>query len=604
MLDRVAGRLAVSLLALILSERVFAVGLGDMRGQPVLGESIKLEVALLGVEKQKLDAACFRLAQPASSDGLPWLSKAAMAVRGGASPVLEIRTEAPLREPLMQLTLRLGCGHEVSRDYILMASPATVREAAPLAAPVATASALEKPGVAPVERRTPRVRPPAPAAAVDEEAPVKLTPRNTVRRAATAAMQDRLVLSGEEGISVGEPSLRLATELRSSAAAKESQRDILRLEFRMLMALHDQAASQMATAEKLRNMEGTLGELQARAAQFAQRVETEAVASPSPAPAVQTAATAPKPDSAPVTAARPASNPALNIAESDFDTPWTLYGLALGVLFGLSGWFGWRKYREAREFQDDGAIDDLAPLAIPEARVDPRRVDENDEQASDVDLHFEPVEKGGVARVDLDLDLGDKAAEEAQVVEQPAEKACSRGPDSVLSISATTLDEHFEANPVMELADIMLSFGRVKGAAQALQEFIDHNPEEALRPWIRLMDVYRMAGMRAEFETVARDLNRHFNVEVQSWDAPASEDSNGAATVDQVLAEYSRSASLEEMPRLMNTVVAMWAEGDIVGYLYQLLRDNRGGQRQGFALSVVEDILFLIELKETANRME
>lgn len=604
MLDRVAGRLAVLLFALILSERVLAVGLGEMRGQPVLGESIRLEVALLGAEKQKLDAACFRLVRPASNDELPWLSKAAMAVRGGADPVLEIRSEAPLREPIMQLTVRLGCGHEVSRDYILMASPATVREAASLAAPVASVSVAENSGVAPVERRTPRVRPPAPSPAVAEEGPVKLTPRKAVRRTASAAMQDRLVLSGEDGISAGEPSLRLATELRSSGAATESQRDILRLEFRMLMALHDQAASQMATAEKLRNMEGTFGELQARAAQFAQRIETEAPANPSHAPAVQTTATAPKPDSAPVPVARPASSPALNMAESDSDTPWTLYGLALGVLFGLSGWFGWRKYREARELQRNEAIDDLAPLAIPEVRVDPKRGDEGDEQASDVDLHFEPVEKGGVARVDLDLDLGDKALEEAQVVERPAEKASPRGPDSVLSISATTLDEHFEANPVMELADIMLSFGRVKGAAQALQEFIDHNPEEALRPWIRLMDVYRMAGMRAEFETVARDLNRHFNVEVQRWDAPVSEAFTGTEAVDQVLAEYSRSTSLEEMPRLMNTVVAMWAEGDVVGYLYQLLRDNRGGQRQGFTLSVVEDILFLIELKETANRME
>ena len=88
----------------------------------------------------------------------------------------------------------------------------------------------------------------------------------------------------------------------------------------------------------------------------------------------------------------------------------------------------------------------------------------------------------------------------------------------MFSISNATVDEHFEANPVMELADIMLSFGRVKGAAQALQEFIDHNPQEALQPWIRLMDVYRMAGMRAEFEQVARNLNQHFNVEVQSWE--------------------------------------------------------------------------------------
>lgn len=603
MLDRVAGRVAVSLLALILSGRVFAVGLGDMRGQPVLGESIRLEVALLGTEKQRLDAACFRLVQPMSSDGLPWLKKATMAVRGRASPVLEIRTEVPLREPIMQVALYLGCGHEISRDYILMASPSIVGETTPLAASAMGSVAAENPGVAPLERRPPRLRPPAPA--VLEEGQVKPVPRKAGRRTPVAAMQDRLLLSGDEGVSAGEPSLRLATELRSSAVLKEVQRDVLRLEFRMLMALHDQAASQMATAEKLRNMEGTLGELQAKAAQFAQRVEAEVgSAVPSSSSAAPSGAAAQKPDSLPAPTARPASHPAPVVVESVSDTPWALYGLALGVFLGLSGWFGWRKYREVRELRSDGALDDTAALAVPEVRIDPKRLDEYDGAASDVDLHFEPVERGGVAHVDLDLDLGNHAREETPVAERAVEKASSRGPDSVLSISATTLDEHFEANPVMELADIMLSFGRVKGAAQALQEFIDHNPEEALRPWIRLMDVYRMAGMRAEFETVARDLNRHFNVEIQSWDGLASEISSAATTADQTGAESSYSPSLEDMPRLMNTVVAMWGDGDVVGYLYQLLRDNRGGQRQGFVLSVVEDILFLIELKETANRME
>ncbi len=88
-------------------------------------------------------------------------------------------------------------------------------------------------------------------------------------------MPDRLVLSGSDGV-IGEPSLRLATELLSTAVAKEVQRDILRLEYRMLMALHEQASSQMAAAEKLRNMEGALAELQARAGEFAQRVEKDA----------------------------------------------------------------------------------------------------------------------------------------------------------------------------------------------------------------------------------------------------------------------------------------------------------------------------------------
>lgn len=53
----------------------------------------------------------------------------------------------------------------------------------------------------------------------------------------------------------------------------------------MLMAMQERATSQLATAEKLRNMEATLGDLQQRAGDFAQRIEKPAVAEPVPASA-------------------------------------------------------------------------------------------------------------------------------------------------------------------------------------------------------------------------------------------------------------------------------------------------------------------------------
>ena len=577
------GRTSFSLLALLLSGQAAAIGLGELRSQPVLGEAIRLEVGLLGVDKQRIDASCFRLvSQPA--DDLPTLRRASFGIRHGADPVLEIRSEVPLREPVVQMTVQIACGHEISRSYILMASP--VREVAPPAVPVRQEQISEEVPARPVERRPLRVRAPQP---VVDEAPVRLRPSKPARAAKAPLMPDRLVLSGDDA-AVGEPSLRLATELLSAAVAKDAQRDILRLEYRMLMALHEQASSQMAAAEKLRNMEGALAELQARAGEFAQRVEKD-VASPVtpnqvPVPAQAPVARAPAVTPPPVQPRTVAPGAAAE------ETPWSLYGLLLGVLLGLGGWLGWRRYREGQEAA--AAYEPL--IVVPEMRVDPRREEEHEELGG-IDLHVEPAAMGMPMQVDFELEnsaTAEVSAEPAPVVPHPGV-----APDSVLSINATTLDEHFEANPVMELADIMLSFGRVKGAAQALQEFIDHNPEEALQPWIRLMDVYRMAGMRSEFEDVARNLNQHFNVEVQSWEGGAPE-----TVGPEGLPVGPRPQSLEDMPRLMNTVVEQWASGDVVGYLYQLLRDNRGGQRQGFALPVVDDILFLIELKETANRME
>jgi pilus assembly protein FimV len=580
---------------LLLSGTASAIGLGELRGQPALGERIGLEINLLGAEKLHLDAACFRLVQPASQDDLPWLKKASLSVRKGSPPVLEIRSEVPLREPILQVAVRLGCGHEVSRDYIVMASPAT-GIASPVAEPrMAGASgssgAEAIPPVPPMARRSPKVRS---AVSADVEAAPRVVPKRSEKRSVAAMLPDRLFLS--DGTDVGEPSLRLATRLLPVAAeAKDFQREILRLEYRMLMAMNEQAVSQMAAAEKLRNMEGTLGELQQRAADFVQRVEENGAASAGGMPGLagQPAAQVNQAPASEVSAKPASKEPPVKIETARGNSAWGFYGALLGAVLGLAGWFGWRSYRERNlPLAEVGA-----PIDVPELRVDPQRAEEHEDQGG-VDLPFEPAVMGISMPVDVELDAGELVGQ----AELP-EKAQARGADSVLSISATALDEHFEANPVMELADIMLSFGRVKGAAQALQEFIDHNPQEALQPWIRLMDVYRMAGMRAEFENVARNLNQHFNVEIQNWDIDQFAMVARYPDGEEEIPVAPRPQSLEDLPRLMNMVVELWDAGDVVGYLFQLLRDNRGGQRHGFALAVVEDIMFLIELKETANRM-
>lgn len=590
-LNCLARRYSLPVLMLALSGGVSAVGLGDLRGQPVLGERMQLEVDLLGVDKQKLDASCFRLVQPSGEGDLPWLKKAGLNVRKGAQPVLEIRSDTPLREPIMQFAVHLGCGHEISREYILMASPQRGDQS------VARERHLPEDAL-PADR--PQVRPPARVRTVAPavvDAPPRLPTRRAEKRPVASGMPDRLMLS--DGDFAAEPSLRLATELfRGSAEVKEAQREILRLEYRMLMAMHEQATYQMATAEKLRNMEGTLGELQQRAAEFAKRLETNG-AGPVAGSSVPDAPdarqpTSVAPSSSDIEPAKPQPAPQPPVAEETSGlSEWTLYGVLLGSALGLAGWLGWRNYR----LKSPGSTDSEPSIEIPELTVDPKRANEREELGG-VDLHFEPVAMNMPMQVDVELDAGSESL--SRQSEVPA-KAPERGNDSLMSINATTLDEHFEANPVMELAEIMLSFGRVKGAAQALQEYIDHNPQEALQPWIRLMDVYRMAGMRAEFENVARDLNQHFNVEVQSWDEALAGEGASAESERPVA---PRLQSLEDLPRLVNTIVDLWNSGDVVGYMYQLLRDNRGGQRTGFALPVVEDVLFLIELKETANRME
>jgi hypothetical protein len=160
-------------------------------------------------------------------------------------------------------------------------------------------------------------------------------------------------------------------------------------------------------------------------------------------------------------------------------------------------------------------------------------------------------------------------------------------------------EEKTDINPVMELADIMLSFGRVEGAAQTLKEYIEANPQEALQPWVKLLDIYRSGDMHEQFDDLAQKLNRNFNVELQQWD-PEPPPAELAGSDNP-----AKANSLEEMPHICEQIVSRWGRDGCLDYLHQLLRDNRGGQRSGFTLPIVQEILLLIEIlvaREGAGR--
>lgn len=525
-----AFRLSLIAALIALSGEALAIGLGELRGRPALGDKPRFEVDILGAAGGALDPACFRLKQPTGDDGLPWLKRATFKVRKGTPPVLEIVAETPLNDPALAVAVHVACGHDVVREYVILASP-------------------------PSGRALMTMEPASPPRTVTEPSLSRERSSRPVRAAPPPAAA--LVTAGSAPASVKSPE-----PAKAPAVAEPS-------------------AADRAAAEKLKSMEATVNELQQRADQLTQKLD-EAASSPA---AGQFAAPSAPP---PVAVDQPVRTP---VAEKGGEsTNWSLYGALVGALVAIAAWLGWRAYRQRQEF---------AEAEEQDYEVDPPRRGERAEHGG-VDLQVDPV----AMTMPMKLDVAAVPATPAAEAARPQSHH-----DSVMSISAATVDEHFEANPVMELAEIMLSFGRVKGAAQALQEYIDANPQEALKPWIRLMDVYRMAGMRHEFEKVARELNRNFNVEVQKWEQLDESASHG--TVDVVLdaeagrqREVVRIEGIEGMPAITEQVVMRWPSAEVVDYLNQLLRDNRGGTRLGFSLAVVSDILFLIELKEVSIKME
>ena len=136
----------------------------------------------------------------------------------------------------------------------------------------------------------------------------------------------------------------------------------------------------------------------------------------------------------------------------------------------------------------------------------------------------------------------------------------------------------------IELAEIMLSFGRVNSAAEALAGFIENNPKEAVAPWLKLLEVYRESGQRAEFDRIARKLNKTFNARAVNWDN--FDDSRDPAR------------GLEEIPHIVTRLQQLWATRECQAYLQYLLHDTRDETRRGFSLTAIDDILCLNAILE------
>lgn len=133
-----------------------------------------------------------------------------------------------------------------------------------------------------------------------------------------------------------------------------------------------------------------------------------------------------------------------------------------------------------------------------------------------------------------------------------------------------------QSDQALELAEIMLSMGLGHGATQTLAEQIRSEPKQALRHWLKLLDIYRKNGQQEEFERSAEELRQHFNVRSEDWQA-----------------QTGTRQSLEDFPHIARRLVELWGTADCLVYMRNLLDDNRGGARTGFPQSVAEELLLL-----------
>ena len=591
-----------ALSAALVSTYAGAVGFGEVVLQSRVGEPLRAEVPLFVNAGEQIDSACFSL-NPIRNSDLPVVTAArTRLVRNGQNYRLIITGSKPIAEPIFVVSLRAGCGIDLQRDFVMMPQaplmladafdevpaapvavtpsrkPANFREvrardgdtletiaeaqapddiieqrrllaAIKRANPNLSVEQLLPEGTAvrmpnlrqrvAAESDSPAEPPKARRTQAADTPPPPPKPKKAVQREASAAAPskgaDRIVLgTPPEELKAGEKAVApssVPTEVQERMLKLETTLQLLNQEVDKLNAALALTTEALAMQQKL---------------QLAQTLQSQ-----SAAPTIQ----------APVTAPPPANN-----ASQDSWLELLLSAvIGGGIAAGMAHFLSRRRTRSR---------DDDMPLAVTNHRVAaPSQTPVAQALPKEQEFSTPPAPSSALTPA-------------AAVVSAPQPEPVAESLSSAFSQSNAVSVDFNDGDSALELAEIMLSFGRVRGAAETLAVHIEESSPDHIQPWSMLLDLYRRGDMHSEFGILAEKMRKKFNVQVPAWDDSTT--------------PVSGLKSLEDYAHIVWRTENTWAKQECMDYLYELVHDNRAGQRSGFPLEVVEEIALLMRVLEEA----
>lgn len=586
--------LPLQFLALVGAGSALALDLGEINVLSRIGQPFRAEVPLLEEPGSPRPAGeCFRVSKPDDATaGMPTLSQGRISLmRDGTKARLLVVSDRPNYEPILQFNINVVCGPLHYRSYSALIDPETsspppvLTSTAPAGKPVEAPPIINLPAVS----AKPASSLPASGAGpewVSSEGESARSIAAFVHPANPTAQQRFLagLLNANPNMSLGatgDKRLPAGTiihlpEARHLPSARQGVAQP-RIAVPIVTQVREKAPSPTISPATERELLLPLPSLRPSpvpaVVEAAPPVEVAPPIATPPAPALPVA----KPTTIPK--APPPPEEVMDEEEPGFidwlietvSTWWQEIAAILGVIALLFLWKSVKSRGLRKELTKQDAV-----------QRDPMSVLEDDVRAA----AKAPVKTKAVA-------AGPESVPTAVDHKAPAVAP----PQDAMAVA-----EDHEFNPVMELAEIMLSFGRIKGAAQALQEYIEKNPSEALQPWMKLLEVYRQGEMREEFDSTSENLKLHFNVAPADWDSmadsvavPVSPVDEETASVDELLAHLPNIA---RMLRIRDEITRTWDSPEGLDYLNTLLRDNRKGERQGFPLATVTELLYLLGILE------
>lgn len=156
---------------------------------------------------------------------------------------------------------------------------------------------------------------------------------------------------------------------------------------------------------------------------------------------------------------------------------------------------------------------------------------------------------------------------------------------AALTLSALTISFD-EMSKAVDKAKQLMDASKPNQAIDLLQHTINGQPHIALEPWLCLLDIYRALDKKSEFLNLAKRFHHGFNVRLPQWGP------------EEVFTD-----SLEDFGHVTKTLTEVWQTDKAHDYIQKLILDSRGGDRIGFSLSILEDLLMLDQLLETRDEI-
>ncbi|WP_153110758.1 type IV pilus assembly protein FimV [Propionivibrio limicola] len=573
----------------LMAAATLAGGLGELTVRSHLGHRFVGEIQLIERPGDVNPAeTCFRLdrADEGSSD-IPHLTRGRISIerQNGRSKLL-IFSDQIINDPVILIRLRAGCGTELVRNYTALidpgpvASPAAQRPTPPETQPnrasnTPTAQTAESESPPPVAKPRP-ARP----------------PRAQTQSNMASRIADRLITSEGEGAGDQPLPLRLSTEITSRALARkvsENQRAMLRAEYRLLDSLHARAIAQLAITERLRALDAQVENLLTANESAAQELKESAAQAPSAPPSpTSPPSTTDAPNAQPNGSAPSPGSMAVGQATSSSTAEPLPYVFWLGA--ALAGTLAaalalYHRQVSRRRSEAPPAPTEAPPSSVAESMT-------TFPQAR----FFETIEPAFQPNQPMRLT---PAATQSGI---PAGGAAAQK-ETLAPVSSRHLDievggeDESDHRTTLELAEIMMAFGKSEEATQTLEDYLAHHPGAAPEPWFKLLEMYWMDGLREKFESSLAEFRTHFNAAPLPWEEAADffkelppATAAGELSIDERL---QRLQIADTFPAIADEIRRRWGTQDALAYLRTLLREPDPMVPQGFTLPLMRELLLL-----------